>query len=187
MKRNTTIPLVAAVALTLGGCKEKKPVQGDIIATRYEVQRPQPPIAMAAESLTEDVTWMGKPYSVTVGRVPLDSVTVCDDSGQKYVDNSYRLTVRRADGSVFADKTFTKRSFAACIKEPFVTRGILAGLRFDEADGRKLVFSVVVAMPDALDDLFVPLALCLDSQGDISVRPDDDMGLRGYEDDACDD
>ena len=173
---------LAVAALTLGGCKEKKPVEADIITERYVPERPQGPIAMPTDSQTVNVTWMGKPYRITVTRVPVDSMTVSDDGGQKYVDNRCRLTVRRQDGSVFTEKTFFKSTFRSYIKEPFISRGILAGLRFDEVDGSKLDFSAVVAMPDALDDLFMPLDLGIDSQGGISIKLDDDMGMRDYED-----
>ena len=182
-----SIIVLAAATLTLGGCKEKKPVAPDIIAERYVPQRLQAPIAMAADSETEDITWMGKPYSVTVSRVPVDSMTVSDESGQKYIDNRCQLTVRRQDGSVVTEKTFYKSSFSSYIQEPFISKGILAGIRFDEADGAKLEFSVVVAMPEAIDDLFLPLELTIDSQGGISIRQDDDMGMRDYENDADDD
>lgn len=183
MKKLLFIPIIAAAAaITLGGCKDKKPAEDNIITTRYVPQRPQAPIAMDADSQTAEVTWLGKPYSVIVSRTPMDSVTVSDDNGQKYIDNSCRITVKREDGSVFAEKTFTKGSFLSYISEPFVSDGILAGIQFDEADGNKLEFSVVVAIPDAVDDLFVPLELGIDNQGGISIKLDDDMGMRDYED-----
>jgi len=182
MNYKLSFVVFAAAAVALCSCKEKKPAQADIITERYVPQRPQAPIAMSADTETENVTWMGKPYSVTISRTPVDSMTVSDDSGQKYVDNRFHLTVKRQDGSVFTEKTFFKNSFRSYIQEPFISRGILAGIRFDEADDAKLEFSVVVAMPEAIDDLFLPLALSIDSQGGITIRQDDDMGMLDYED-----
>lgn len=182
MKSALALMALAAGALALGACKEKKPAEADIITTRYEPQRTTEPIAMPADSQTVSATWMGKPYSVTIVRTPVDSLKVSDDNGQKYIDNRCRLTIRRQDGSVFTEKHFSKASFRSYIQEPFVSRGILAGIRFDEADGQKMEFSVVVAMPEAVDDLFLPLELTIDSQEGITIKKDDDMGLRDYED-----
>lgn len=182
MKPTIALIAFAAGALTLGSCKEKKPVEADIITERYVPQKPQKPIAMTVEDQTVNTTWLGKPYSVTINRVPVDSLTVSDDSGQKYIDNRCRLTVTRQDGSVFTEKVFYKNTFHSYIKEPFVSKGILAGIRFTEAKGQNLEFSVVVAMPDAVDDLFIPLKLVIDNLGGIGISEDDDMGMRDYED-----
>lgn len=173
--------VLAAGLLTLSGCKEKKPAETDIITTRYVPQRTRGPIAMPVDSQTVNTTWMGKPYSIIVRSTPIDSLTVSDDNGQKYVDNRIRLAVKRQDGSVFTEKVFFKSSFRSYIQEPFVSRGILAGIRFEEADGQKLNFSVVVAMPEAVDDLFVPLELTIDNQGGMSIRKNDDMGMLDYD------
>lgn len=182
MNYKPSIIALAAAAMTLGSCKEKKPAEADIITERYVPQRPQAPIAVQAGTETVNVKWLGKPYSITISRAPIDSLTVSDDSGQKYIDNRYHVTIKRQDGSVFTEKTFFKNSFRSYIQEPFISKGILAGMRFDEADGQKLEFSVVVAMPEAVDDLFLPLTVTIDNLGGISIRQDDDMGMRGYED-----
>ena len=184
---NYRLLITLSAAITLGGCKEKKPAEPVIIAERYVPRRPQAPIAMEADNETENINWMGRPYSVTISRIPIDSLTVSDDSGQKYIDNQCHLTIKRQDGTVFTEKTFFKSSFRSYIQEPFISKGILAGIRFDEVEGQKLEFSVAVAMPEAVDDLLLPLELTIDSQGGISIRQDDDMGMRDYEDDDDDD
>lgn len=164
----------------LSACKEKKQSE-DIITTRYVPQHLEGPIAMAADSEMVNITWLNKPYTVRIIRTPMDSVQVSDDSGQKYVDNRVSMTIIRQDGSTFLDKMFTKKSFLSYIQEPFVKSGILAGIRFDEVDGSKLKFSVVVSMPDAVDDLFLPLIMAIDGDGGMSIRKDDDMGMLDYE------
>lgn len=190
IRKNTTVKtarqcsfllLFATAALVIGGCKEKKQPEENVITTHYVPQRPQGPIAMPADSQTVSVTWLGRPYSVTIMRTPIDSITVADDSGQKYIDNNIRLTIAREDGSVFLSKTFTKRSFSSYIQEPFTTSGILAGIRYDETAGSALEFSVAVAMPEAADDLYIPLDMTIDSQGGVSIRKDDDMGMKDYD------
>ena len=184
MKSSISLVTLAATLLVLGSCKEKKPAEADIITTRYVPQRTTVPIAMPADSQTVSTVWMDRHYSITVTRTPVDSLTVSDDNGQKYIDNRYCLTIRRQDGSVFTKKFFYKNSFRSYIQEPFISHGILAGIRFDEPDDQKLEFSVVVAMPEAVDDLFVPLELTIDSQAGINIRVDDDMGMLDYEEDA---
>jgi len=41
-------------------------------------------------------------------------------------------------------------------------------------------------MPDAPDDLFVPLELVVDRQGSVRVEKDDDMDMLDYDDDYDD-
>ena len=173
--------MLAALALVLGGCQEKKPAEEKIIATRYVPERPQAPIAMTADSQVVTTQWQGSSYHIKVVRTPIDSVTVTIDNGQKYIDNRCRLIVKRQDGSVFLEKTFTKNTFLSYVKEPFRSGGILAGLRFEEVANANLELSAVIGMPDAVDDLFVPLKVKIDGQGGIGISVDDDMGLLDYE------
>lgn len=182
MKSTIVIIALAAGAIVLGGCKEKKPAEEKIIATHYEPQRPQAPIAMPADSQMVSTQWQGSTYNIKVVRVPIDSVMVADDNGQKYIDNRCRLIITRQDGSKFLDRTFTKNSFLSYVKEPFRSGGILAGLRFEDVADACLEFSAVIGMPDALDDLFIPLKMKIDAQGGLGIKVDDDMGMLDYED-----
>ena len=110
MNKNTMIMALACL-LTLAGCKEKKQTQ-DIIAPRIEVAKPSGPIRMQPYNDQRDVKWLGKTYKVEVNRLPNDSLPmVTDETGQKFVDNRISLVVRRADGSVAIQKTFTKAAF----------------------------------------------------------------------------
>ncbi|MBP5339165.1 MAG: DUF4738 domain-containing protein [Prevotella sp.] len=181
--RHTLLSLIVlAAGLTLlAGCKEKKQTE-DIIATKYIPKKPLPPIAMQAEKQSQKVEWLGKKYVVDIVRTPVDSLPkVSDDTGQKYIDNSIRLAVKRDDGSVFFEKTFVKGSFQSYVDESFRRNGQLASIRFDEAEGTELRFSVVIGLPDAIDDVFVPLLLTVNNQGGISIRQDDDMGMLDYD------
>lgn len=184
----SAIVILSAGMMILGGCKEKKEVDGPVIATHHVPQRHQPPIAMPADSQLVSVQWQGASYNVKVVRTSRDSVFVEDSDKQKYIDNSCRLTIMRQDGSLFTQKTFLKSTFLSYVDEPFRSGGILADIRFDEVNGKNLQFSVVVAMPDAVDDLFVPLQMNIDSQGGIGISKVDDMGMLDYdgyhEDDA---
>ena len=180
--KTTAIATFALLALTFGSCKEKKPTEERIIATRYTPKQPQGPIAMPTDSQTVSVEWQGNTYNVSIVRTPLDSVMVTDDNGQKYIDNRCQLTIKRQDGTEFLKRTFLKGSFLSFVKEPFHSSGILGGMCFVEVDKARLEFSAVVAMPDAADDLFIPLKVLIDAQGGLSISPDDDMGMLDYED-----
>ena len=176
------LPLILVAGLVvLGACKEKKP-STDIITTKYVPKQPQAPIAMPADTQTKNIEWQGKPYTITIDRVPVDSLPqVKDENNQPYVDNRVKLTIMRADGSVFFQHTFTKASFSSYVDDSFRKNGILAGFRYDEVENSGIEFSVVVALPDAIDDVFVPLELVVDRQGGVSITRDDDMDMLDYD------
>lgn len=175
------IPLVLLAGLVaFTACKEKKQ-STDIIATKYVPKKPQPPIAMASESKTTHVKWQDNPYTVRIDRVADDSLQqVKDENAQPYKDNRVVITVTRSDGSVFFKKAFTKAAFSSYIDESFRKNGILAGIQYDEVDSKGLEFSVVIGLPDAIDDVFVPLDLVIDRQGGVSISRDDDMDMLDY-------
>jgi len=177
------LPLILLAGLVLfGACKEKKE-STDIIATKYVPKKPQPPIAMPSETKTTNVTWQEKPYTVIINRVADDSLQlVKDENAQPYIDNRVEVIVTRADGSAFFKKVFTKASFNAYIDESFRKNGILGGIQFDEIDSKGLEFSVVVGLPDAIDDVFVPLELVVDRGGNITISRNDDMDMLDYDD-----
>ena len=176
------LPLILVAGLVvLGACKEKKS-STDIITTKYVPKEPQAPIAMPVDVQTKNIEWQGKPYTITIDRVPVDSLPqVKDENNQPYVDNRVKLTIMRADGSAFFQRTFTKASFNTYIDDSFRKNGILAGFRYDEVENSGIEFSVVVALPDAIDDVFVPLELVVDRQGGVSITRDDDMDMLDYD------
>lgn len=181
MKRFIPFILLAGL-IAFGACKEKKESK-NIITTKYVPKKPQPPIAMTAESKTKQVKWLNNSYTVQIDRAADDSLKqVKDDTGQPYFDNRVNVTVKRSDGSVFFKKSFTKASFSSYIDESFRKNGILAGIQYDEIEDNGLGFSVVVALPDAIDDVFVPLKLIIDREGTISISRDDDMDMLDYVD-----
>ncbi len=184
MNMKYLFPLILVAGLVVfGACKEKKE-STDIITTKYVPKKPQPPIAMPSETITKNVTWQDKPYTVVITRQASDSLLqVKDENGQPYIDNRVEIVVTRADGSVFFKKVFTKASFNAYIDESFRKNGILAGIQYDEIDSKGMEFSVVVGLPDALDDVFVPLELVVDRFANIAISRDDDMDMRGNDDD----
>ena len=177
MKR--LFPLVLAFGIMmLSACKEKKQTD-DIITTKYVPKQLQAPIGMPADKQVQTVEWGGAAYQVSVSRVAADSLPmVKDEAGQKYKDNRITVSVTRQDGSSVLKRTFTKSAFAQYVDEVF-----LASIRFDEVDNGKLEFSVVIALPDAIDDMFIPLEMTVDRNGIINIREDDDMDMLDYVED----
>jgi hypothetical protein len=187
MRQKVVCLALAAGIMMLGACKEKKQT-GDIITSKYEPKALVAPIKMEADRQSKDIVWQGKPYRIDIQRAPADSLPkLKDDSGQEYVDNMVAIKITRSDGSQFFQKSFFgKSNFTAYLDEPFKSNGQLVGIRFNEADNSGLEFSVVVGMPDAPDDLFVPLELVVDRQGSVRVEKDDDMDMLDYDDDYDD-
>lgn len=172
--------LVASI-LMLNACKEKKQSE-DIITDRYVPKVTQDPIAMEQDRQDSHATWQGKNYQITIERVPDDSLAmVADENGQKYIDNRITLTIRQDSGTTFFHRSFTKASFASYVDEVFSRNGLLASIRFDEVDNAGLEFNVVVGMPDAIDDLYMPLEMTIDRQGGIHIERDNDMDMRDYD------
>ena len=181
MKRLLPLILVFGIMM-LGACKEKKK-SDDIITTKYVPKKPVAPIAMPEATQDTMVNWGGSLYAVSIVRTPADSSSmVKDEKNQQYFDNVVKASVNRQDGSSLFSRTFTKESFLSYFDEPFKKSGILAGIRFDEVDDGKLEFSVVIALPDAVDDVFIPLEMKVDKQGVINIRQDDDMEMLDYVD-----
>ena len=121
--RNVQLAVLAITGLVvLAGCKEKKQSQ-DIIAPRLEVKKPSAPIRMQTYSDQRSVQWLGKEYKIEVKRTPDDSLRlVKDETGQQFVDNRIALIVRRTDGSIAIQKTFTKAAFENTSMPPTVSR-----------------------------------------------------------------
>ena len=178
------IMLVAGIMM-LGACKEKKK-QEDIITTKYVPKRPQAPIAMNDEHLSDTVRWKNSVYYVKIDRTASDSLPMLSDEiGQKYKDNYVTLTVLRSDQSVFFHKKFSKSTFASYLNADYQRNGLLSSMRFNEVDNGELEFSVAIAHPDALDDEYLPLELTINAQQGMAIKVDNDM-LDEFDDDAED-
>ena len=186
MKRIIPVILAAGIMM-LGACKEKKQTE-EIITTKYVPKKPGAPIRMQDNKGTENVVWGGATYELTVSRNAVDSLPmVSNEIGQKYVDNRIRLTIRRKDGSVFFDKSFTKSSFTSYLPADYRQMGLLTDMRFNKVNGGELAFVVTIAEPEATEDEFLPLELSVNRNGGIGIKVMDDMDLLGGRDDIGDD
>ena len=102
---------------------------------------------------------------------------VKDETGQKFVDNRINVIVRRADGSVAINKSFTKAYFDRYLDAHYREMGILEGLVFDEVDGQRLEFAASVCLPQT--DEYIPLEVKIDNFGNVSVERDSELDTTG--------
>jgi len=173
--------MLLAATMALSGCKEKKQTD-DIITSRPEPPKPTAPVRMQPYTDKRDVQWLGKTYQIVLNRQANDSLhMVKDEIGQKFVDNTIKLTVKRSDGSTAISKTFTKATFERYIDETFRKRGILEGLVFDKVDGQKLEFAASISLPQT--DEYIPLEVKVDNFGNVTIERDDTMDTQGESDD----
>ena len=177
-KLGLTTIVLAAVALAVTGCKEKKQSDDIIVTTRKEAPKPSAPVRMQPYSDKRDVQWLGKTYQVAVHRTSSDSLRmVKDEYGQKFIDNQVSVMVRRADGSTAISKRFTKANFEQYLDEGFRKSGILEGLVFDKVDDQQLVFAASVSLPQT--DEYIPLVVRIDNFGYVAIKRDSEMDTSG--------
>lgn len=173
MKQLLSVVLLASMVVVLAACGGKKK-SGDIIAPRIVKVQPKEPIRMQPYLDEKQVSWIGKTYFVTVSRQPSDSLPmVKDETGQKFVDNVFRLTVSRKDGSVFFSRVFTKKALTQYLDDDFTKTGVFEGLVFDRAEGDCLFFGASVGHPQS--DEYIPLVFKLSRMGDLSIKRDTQM------------
>lgn len=174
MKKLLSLMVLTALGAALVACGGKKK-SDDIIAPKVEKVKPSEPVKMQEYKDTNYVKWVeGRYYHLTVLRQPCDTLPmVKDETGQKFVDNLFQMTVTRADGSVFFDRKFTKNSFNKYINEDYRNTGILEGIVFDKVDGDWLVFAASVAHPQT--DEYIPLVIKLSRMGVLEISQDTQM------------
>jgi hypothetical protein len=177
MKKALMIAMAAGLVLAMSGCGSKKK-SDQIITQRVVKKAPQQPVKMQEYNDERDVPWIGKSYHVAINRMPSDSLPmVKDETGQKFVDNIFTLTVSREDGSVFFSRQFTKAFFTNYITEVYRKAGILEGIVFDKADGDWLKFAASVGLPQT--DEYIPLVIRLSRMGELTVSQDTQMDTNG--------
>lgn len=174
MKKLLSLMALVGLAATLVACGGKKKSE-DIIAPKVEKVKPAGPVKMQEYKDTNYVKWVeGRYYHLTVLRQPCDTLPmVKDETGQKFVDNVFQMTVTRRDGSVFFNRKFTKSNFNKYINADFQNTGILEGIVFDKVDGDWLVFAASVAHPQT--DEYIPLVIKLSRMGVLEISQDTQM------------
>lgn len=139
----------------LASCKEKK-AQEEIVVDKV-IDKPQTEtLRMSDENINGEFTWIGGgKYTYSVLRQANESLSKVDNHDTEYYDNEVHLVVKRADGSAFYDKTFTKKNFNETLPAQFRESGVLLGMNFEEVAGNELKFVVSVGSPDdSYDEYF---------------------------------
>lgn len=178
--RTTIIALATALAaMTVTGCKEKKD-NGDIITQKVVKKKTTSPISMQRYSQKKDIEWAGTTLTFEITREPDESLPkVKDESGQQHVDNRITLKIRRADGTTFVEKTFTKASFDAYIDNDYRKNGVLEGIVFDKVDGNSLRLAASVSHPQT--DEYIPMVVILSPTGGMTIARDTQLDTSGEE------
>ena len=163
MLRFALILLISVVAFS--SCKKKE--QTDDIIVEKVIEKPQEgPESMGNDEQSGSITWIkGAEYSYTIKRVSDSESPLVTNHEKEYRDNSITLVVRRADGSVFFEKTFSKANFAPVLPKDFKENGVLLGMNFDKAEGNNLSFVVSVGSPDETNEEFYYVRMLLDNLG----------------------
>lgn len=164
-----TIVAVACLAL-LPSCKESKPQTEEIVVDKV-VDKPHNEVqSMSDENINGDVEWIGGgSYKYSVSRRMSESLPKVKNHDFTYYDNTVQLTIRRSDGSVFYDRTFSKKDFQSILPTQFKENGVLLGMNFEEASGNVLKFVVSVGSPDDSYDEYFHILMTVNNFGSIST------------------
>lgn len=150
-------------------CKDK-PQSNIIIAHRPVVVKQQKPQAIGDAERTSNISWVGSKYTVKVSVKCDTSLPLATDGSTKYYDNRVNISILRADGTSFFNRTFTKSDFKPYVDDNYYDGGALLGIVFDKVDGELLKFAVSVGNPDKTTDEFVPLELTVNHVGGASIE-----------------
>jgi len=159
--------------LTLLACKGKKTQDTEIIKTDYVAPKPTAPKTSSVDAVTDEVEWIeGRHYLVTIrGRADNTLPMVQDENGQKYIDNSVTIDVKRADSTTFFNHTYTTGAFAHWLSRDYQEKAILTGINLLGPDGNVMKFVVSLNYPESSDDESLDLLLQVDNMGNEDVSP----------------
>lgn len=184
MKKSFSMLAMALATALLAGCGQKNKTD-DIIAPKAVKRTASSPVRMQEYTQSKEVNWAGSRLVCEIKRTACDSLPmVKDDTGQKFVDNSITLTIRRGDGSVFLKKTFTKATFHDALDADYRKTGILEGIVFDRIDGGSLRFAASVCHPQT--DEYIPLVVQVAANGSVGISRDTQLDTNGTEEDDGD-
>lgn len=150
-------------------CKDK-PQSNIIIAHRPMVVHQQKPQVIGDAVRTSNISWVGSKYTVKVSIKCDTSLPLATDGSTKYYDNRVNISILRADGSSFFNRTFTKSDFKPYVDDSYYDGGALIGIVFDKVAGESLKFAVSVGNPDKTTDEFIPLELTVSHVGGASIE-----------------
>lgn len=111
-------------------------------------------------------------YVWMIDRVSDSLDIVTDELGDRFADNTIKISVRKNGSSLFA-RTFRKADFRHLLDKDFVEQSILDGCRFVQVNGGTVTFSMAVSYPES--DMSRPFKLDIGSDGSYMIVQDDDM------------
>ena len=188
MRKTLLLLLAALIAVGLGACKEKEKSKDIITKMPQKVKQQTGPRVMASGKIPDKtISWAGGEYTISIDReADKDLPLIEDASGNKYYDNTVHLRITRKDGTTFFDKVFSRRDFAKYTDFNYAKNWGLTGFNFDTVEGNNILFAIAIGSPDEMaDDEFVPITLCINMQGETSVRTQN-TGADENDDDAPD-
>lgn len=167
-KQSVCFLLFVFMLTVVCSCKEKKEPEEIVVDKVIDKPRTDTEV-MQDETMTGEVTWIGGGnYSYSISRTSDESLPKVTNHDIPYYDNSIQLVVKRADGSVFFDKSFTKQSFGETLPEQFRKDGVLLGMNFEEVSGNVLKFVVSIGSPDDSYDEYYHILVTVNNYGSTS-------------------
>ena len=180
MNRMITLLALATAVLSMAACGGKKE-ETTIIAKKAETKKPSSPVRMQDYEQNHELDLGGIALTCRIHRSACDSLPmVTDENGQKFVDNTIRVTIKRSDGSVFFEKTFTKKSFDGFLDDDYRRTGILEGLVFDKVDGSVIRLAASVSHPQT--DEYLPFVVSLSKTGKLNIERDTQLDISSTDD-----
>lgn len=157
-------------ALVLSSCKKEKESR-TIITTIEEPQISKTPKTIGDTVINKSMEWGSSVYSYRIERKANKDVTVKDEDGQKYYDNTVTLSVSGPDGEIF-NKTFDKSNFSSYINSDYIkpNRSVLIGIAFNRVEkGGNAIFVATIGSPDTQLDEFMTVQINIDKSGAMTM------------------
>ncbi len=172
--------LTIMLLLALMGCSKKKE-SNIIIAKTEKATPPQAPVATGNRRLSNEVEWVGNRYKIETALEADSSLALASDGSRRYYDNCVKVSIIRADGSHFFDKSFTKTDFKSCVEPSFFKDGALLAVVFLNAEGKQLRFVATVGNPDSSSDESQSVLMKIDNFGNVRIEKGDVLDNMGEE------
>lgn len=192
MIKHTMFALLLACCIS--SCK-KEVENKDILIDKPKVEKKQDnkPFHSTDYSQEYDISWLGNDYKVIMKRqMDKDLPTVKDENGLTYYDNRITIAIQRRDGSYVINKTFTKSDFQQYYRgnKPAEQGGLL-GIVYDCIENDKVVFAGSIGSPERSSDMYLPVIIKVDRNGNYSIAVDtrmdnnpESLPNNNYEDDG---
>lgn len=156
---------IACALLAFSSCK-KKVSQDDIIVDKVVTKTIIATQKMPDQENSGKFKWIkDSEYRYTIERKAVDSLKHVINHDIPYNDNAITLVVKRDDGSVFFEKTFTKENFSPVLPKQFMETGVLLSMSFHKVVDNEAQFIVSVGSPDENNEEFFYALMVLDNFG----------------------